>query len=45
VSNLSVSLEILDNVTLWHSLGVIGAIIYLLGDECGSCNPRVAVVA
>jgi hypothetical protein len=40
LSTLSVSFQILDNVALWHSLGVIGAVIYLLGAECGSCNKK-----
>ncbi len=33
------TIDILNNVGLWHLLGVIGAIIYLLGSEgCGKGN-------
>ena len=32
------TLAILENTALWHSLGVIGVIIYLLGAECTSCS-------
>lgn len=32
------TLAILENTALWHSLGVIGAIIYLAGAECSSCK-------
>ncbi len=30
------TIDILNNTSLWHSLGVIGAIIYLMGAECSS---------
>ena len=30
------TLKLLDNTELCHALGVIGAIIYLLGAECGA---------
>lgn len=29
---------LLGNTAFWHSLGVIGAIIYLAGAECNSCT-------
>lgn len=29
---------LLKNTAFWHSLGVIGAIIYLAGAECTSCS-------
>lgn len=32
------TIALLDNSPLWHSLGVIGAIIYLMGAECGTCK-------
>lgn len=35
----------LDNAALWHSLGVIGTIIYLIGAECGSCAKSCAAPA
>ncbi len=32
------SLLILQYSSFWHSLGVIGAIIYLMGAECTKCT-------
>lgn len=32
------TLALLDNSPFWHSMGVIGAIIYLMGAECSSCR-------
>jgi len=34
LSTFPAFIQTLDNVALWHSLGVIGAVIYLLGAEC-----------
>ena len=36
---------LLANTAFWHSLGVIGAIIYLAGAECNSCTTTTASVA
>lgn len=41
------TLAILENTPLWHSLGLIGVVIYLLGAECTSCGknePKGATV-
>jgi len=32
------TLDLLNNSPFWHSLGVIGAILYLLAAECTSCS-------
>ena len=32
------TIALLDNAALWHSLGVIGAILYLMADECKGCK-------
>jgi hypothetical protein len=46
LANLSNPFVLLNNVALWHSLGVIGAVIYLLGAECTSCSqPKETSVA
>lgn len=34
------TLKILDNTELWHALGVIGAVLYLAGAECGACKKK-----
>lgn len=34
------TLAILENTALWHSLGVIGVVIYLIGAECNSCEKK-----
>lgn len=34
------TLAILENTALWHALGVIGVVIYLLGAECNSCESK-----
>lgn len=44
LTSLEGSLALLDNVHLWHSLGVIGAVIYLIGAECQACNKQKVVV-
>lgn len=45
LTSLEGSLALLNNVAVWHSLGVIGAIIYLIGAECGTSNKQKVVVA
>ena len=32
------TIALLDNAALWHSWGVIGAILYLMADECKGCK-------
>jgi hypothetical protein len=32
------TLALLENTALWHSLGLLGVVIYLLGAECTSCK-------
>ena len=32
------SLALLENTALWHSLGLVGVVVYLLGAECGDCK-------
>lgn len=32
------TLTVLKHTAFWHSLGVIGAVIYLMGAECTSCK-------
>lgn len=41
------TIAILSEAAFWHSLGVIGAIIYLMGAECSSCRkaPEAAAEA
>ena len=34
------TLALLDNACFWHSLGVIGAILYLMADECKGCKGK-----
>jgi hypothetical protein len=34
------TLALLENTAFWHSLGVIGAIIYLIGAECTACTTK-----
>ena len=34
------TLAILGNTALWHALGVIGVVIYLIGAECSSCEKK-----
>ena len=29
---------LLQNTPFWHSLGVIGAVLYILANECGACK-------
>jgi hypothetical protein len=36
------TLAVLENTPLWHSLGLIGVVIYLLGAECTACNKSCA---
>lgn len=36
------TLAILENTALWHALGVIGVVIYLIGAECNSCENKPA---
>ncbi len=34
------TITILENTAFWHSVGVIGAILYLLGAECSKCETK-----
>ena len=36
------TIAILENTALWHALGVIGVVIYLIGAECSSCENKPA---
>lgn len=45
LTSLEGALTLLDNVAFWHSLGVIGAIIYLMGAECTPYNKQKVSVA
>lgn len=37
------TLAILENTALWHSVGVIGVILYLIGVECSTCDKSCKV--
>lgn len=32
------TIDLLENTAFWHSVGVIGVIIYLIGVECSNCG-------
>lgn len=34
------TLALLENTGLWHSLGLLGVVIYLLGAECTACKTK-----
>lgn len=34
------TLALLENTALWHSLGLLGALIYLMGAECTKCDAK-----
>jgi hypothetical protein len=34
------TISILENTSFWHSIGVIGVIIYLLSVECTKCDEK-----
>ena len=34
------TLALLNNCCFWHQLGVIGAVLYLLADECKGCKSK-----
>lgn len=36
------TLALLENTALWHSLGLVGVVIYLIGAECSSCSSKEA---
>jgi hypothetical protein len=34
------TLALLENTGLWHSIGLLGVVIYLMGAECTSCDKK-----